>query len=266
MNVILSCYKDKINIPKEFKPETTIGEIKEQLKQILEERADYKYTFNEINLLYSSQILDDKKTLSSYNIQNNSMIFYYYKKKKSKGKKVDSSTNSINNINDNNKVDNINKKKGSNNNDENYLLTTYSSIMKILVYYDPSNMGKILKYLEQNKKEVFKLIKENRENFESLLKYPINNDDIHFYKENYEKVLDLKNAISDKNNNENNNENNKEKIILNEEDNNFIKTWIFKSKKFKKQLDKETIILEYIKNKFNQNETSNKLMEILYAQ
>lgn len=265
MNVILTCYKDKKNIPIVFNPDITIAEIKEQLKQILEERAENKYTFNEINLLYSSQILDDKKTLGSYNIPNNSMIFYYYKKKKSRGKKVGSTTNSINN-NDNNKVDNINKKKISNNNDENDLLISYSSIMKILVYYDPSNMGKILKYLEQNKKEVFNLIKENKDSFENLLKLPISNDDIHFYKKNYEAVLDLKNAISDKKNNEKNNENNKEKIVLNEEDSKFIKTWIFKSKKFKKQLDKETIILEYIKNKFNQDETSNRLMDILDAQ
>ena len=99
---------------------------------------------------------------------------------------------------------------------------------------------------------------------------------LHIYKENYDKVLVLKKAIKEHNNNNNNNNNNisnnnnnisnnnKEIIILNEEDDKFIRSWISKSKQLKKGLDKETIILEYIKNKFNKEKTSLSLKEILY--
>ena len=123
-----------------------------------------------------------------------------------------------------------------------------------------------LEYLFKNNEKLFNQIKGSKDNFESLLKYPITNDDIHFYKENYDKVFDLKKVIYDYNNNNNNisNNNNKKIIILEEEDDKFIKSWIFKSKQLKKGLDKETVILEYIKNKFNQEKTSLGLMKILY--
>ena len=273
MIVTLSNYKDKKNYKFEVKPETTAKELKYKLKKHLEEIAQYKYTYYEINLLYSSQILEENKTLSNYNIQNNNTIFYYYKKKKAKGNKADN-TNKINNnlkkldSNENINIDdNLDKKNGEKNDEINDLLSIYSSIIKILTYYTPSNMKKILEYLHKNNEKLFKEIIKSRESFESLLKMAISNDDIHFYKENYDKVLELKKAINNNNNNEINNKNdNKEKIILNEEDDKFIRSWIFKSKKFKKELDKETIILEYIKNKFNKEKTSLSLKEILYNQ
>ena len=273
MNVILSCYKDKTNFPFEVTPETTVGEIKAKLKQLLEQKAENKYTYNEINFLYSSQILDDNKNLSSYNIPNNNIIFYYYTKKKAKGNKADT-TNKANNIinkidsNDSIVIDNnINQKNGENNNEINESLNIYSSIIKILTYYNPSNMRVILDYLNKNNENLFKDIVKSRDSFEDLLKLPISNDDIHFYKENYDKVLDLKKAINNHNNNEiNNGNNNKEIIIINEEDDKFIRSCIFKSKKYKKKLDKETIILEYIKNKFNKEKTSLELKEMLYNQ
>ena len=271
MNVILSCYKDKTNIPIEVKPESTAEEIKIKLKQLLEEKAEYKYTYYEINLLYSSQILDDKKNLSSYNIQNNNRIFYYYKRKKAKGINATNKTNNsiikqIDSIDSINIDDKMNQKEGENNNEINESLSIYSSIIKILTYYEPSYMKIILDYLSGNNKKLFDQIKNDRENFASLLKMAITNDDIQFYKENYDKVLVLKKAIKEHNNNNNNNisNNNKEIIILNEEDDKFIRSWISKSKQLKKGLDKETIILEYIKNKFNKEKTSLSLKEILY--
>ena len=279
MNVFLSCYKDKTNIPIEVKPESTAEEIKIKLKQLLEEKAEYKHTFYEINLLYSSQILDDKKNLSSYNIQNNNTIFYYYKKKKAKGINSTNKTNNsiikqMDSIDSINIDDKMNQKEGENNNEINELLSIYSSIIKILTYYEPSYMKIILDYLSGNNKKLFDQIKDDRENFASLLKMAITNDDIKFYKENYDKVLVLKKAIKEHNNNNNNNNNNninnnisnnnKEIIILNEEDDKFIRSWILKSKQLKKGLDKETIILEYIKNKFNKEKTSLSLKEILY--
>ena len=281
MNVILSCYKDKTNIPIEVKPESTAEEIKIKLKQLLEEKAEYKYTYYEINLLYSSQILDDKKNLSSYNIQNNNRIFYYYKRKKAKGINATNKTNNsiikqIDSIDSINIDDKMNQKEGENNNEINESLSIYSSIIKILTYYEPSYMKIILDYLSGNNTKLFDQIKHDRDNFASLLKMAITNDDIQFYKENYDKVLVLKKAIKEHNNNNNNNNNNisnnnnnisnnnKEIIILNEEDDKFIRSWILKSNQLKKGLDKETIILEYIKNKFNKEKTSLSLKEILY--
>lgn len=259
MNVTLSCYKDKINIQLEVTSDSTIEELKGLLTSELEKKFDNKYSFSEIKLLYSSEILEDKKILSNYNIHGGSIIFFYYKKKKAKnkGKKEDSSNKTNNNILDKN--DDGNKPKGNNNEETKENLSIYSSIIKILAYNNPSNIKNILQYLYDKKQNIFNEIQRNRESFSNLLKMAIDDGDISFYKNNYDIVFELKKVIG-QNNEIQDSQNDKYRIVLNEEDEKFINLWTYKSKK---RIEKETIILEYVKNKFDQNKTSLRLMEIL---
>lgn len=264
MKVSLVCYKDKINIPLEVKSDTTIEELKGLLTKEMEKNTNYKYSFYEIKLLFSSEILEDKKMLSNYNIQSGSTMFFYYKKKKAKnkGKKEEISNNQNNNIQID-KVDGENEQKGNKKENSKENLSTYSAIIKILSYDNSDNITTILRYLKNEKSTIFAEIQRNKENFKNLLKMVIDDGDISFYINNYDIVIELKRVIRANNGEINENQdskNDKYRILLGEEDEKFINLWIYKSKK---RLDKETIILEYVKNKFDQNKTSMRLMEIL---
>lgn len=264
MKVSLVCYKDKINIPLEVKHDTTIEELKGLLTKEMEKNTNYKYSFYEIKLLFSSEILEDKKMLSDYKIQSGSTMFFYYKKKKAKnkGKKEENSNNQNNNIQID-KVDGENEQKGNKKENSKENLSTYSAIIKILSYDNSDNITTILRYLKNEKSTILAEIQRNKENFRNLLKMVIDDGDISFYINNYDIVIELKRVIRANNGEINENQdskNDKYRILLSEEDEKFINLWIYKSKK---RLDKETIILEYVKNKFDQNKTSMRLMEIL---
>ncbi len=57
-------------------------------------------------------------------------------------------------------------------------LKTISSVIKVLCQNDPSNLEDILQTLQQNAPELMNMITSNQEEFENLLKEPINEEDL----------------------------------------------------------------------------------------
>ena len=142
IEIKLNCYKFKEEHTFKKNIKTKIKEIKEDLSKRIEVDLDT------IKFLFSSQNLEDNRTLEDYNIQNGNTIFYYYKKRKVQKKREKIPEN---NINDNN-INNIDKNISNNTandakeNNENsiieefgekvgdYNLKSMSSIIKILTY------------------------------------------------------------------------------------------------------------------------------------
>lgn len=253
MNIVLKNSKDKTSFPFTVEQDITV----EQIKNLLEkEIGDYA---TEIKILYSSQILDDKKTLSSYGIQDNTTIFYFYKKKKNtktKVKKGESSINKDNNNNDGNNgtgintITNISKEIPSmtDKSEKSNTISLYSSIIKILTYKEPNDMIKIIEFMKTNKKKELDEITKD-ETFLSFLQAPINKDDIKAYKDNYGLVREIIDAIDGEEKDK------RFKIFLTEDEDKYINYWK------RRGVDREKTILELVNNKFDTDKTSNILVK-----
>ena len=223
------------------RPNKTIKEIKEDLGKKIGIRIE------NIKLLYSSEELKNEKTLKDYDIHNGTTIFTLIKDyKKIKNNNI---INEENNKTDNN-IDDSNKKEESTKFTlDNINLKIYSSIIKILTYEnsDKKYINLILDNLKKNHNKIYKEICENKDTFIKLLKNDIKKDDIEIYKQ-YISVA--KNLIEKQ-------ENDKFNINITNSEEEYIKTWE------RRGLEKETIILEYVKNKFDEEKTNDYLMKKL---
>jgi len=256
INIIVKNSKDKTSFPFIVEQDITVEQLKIKLEK---EIGDYA---TEIKILYSSQILDDKKTLSSYGIQDNTTIFFFYKKKKNTKTKLKKgeSSGSINKDNNNNggnggssnsTIINIGKAISSSTTDKSDQkpISVYSSIMKILTYKDPNDMRKIIDFLRKKHPEIINEISDNKISFLNFFGLPIKKDDIETYKENYEKVREIIDAIDGEENDK------KFKIFLTEDEDKYINLWK------RRGVDREKTILEFVNNKFNTDKTDNILVK-----
>ena len=252
IEIKLNCYKFKEEHTFKKSIKTKIKEIKEDLSKRIEVDLDT------IKFLFSSQNLEDNRTLEDYNIQNGNTIFYYYKKRKVQKKREKIPEN---NINDNN-INNIDKNISNNTandakeNNENsiieefgekvgdYNLKSMSSIIKILTYNNLNIMSQILSNLKEKYYEDFENISRKKIEFTNYLKTPITKDDIETYKQNYIKAKSL---LGDQG------QNGKFEILITDGEEEYIKSWR------KKGLKEATIILEYVKNKFDRQNTDDNL-------
>jgi len=263
LEIKLNCYKYKEEYKFKLKSvKTTIRQVKEELRNII--RVD----LDNIKFLFSSQNLEDDKTLEDYNIQNGNTIFYYYKKPKAQktknkipDKKPEINDNNINNNlnnDDNISLDNLNKKdKETNENSQleeigeevdKYNLKIYSSIIKILTFKHLEKMEQILKNLKEKNYTDFQNIYKNKIKFTEYLKTPITKDDVKNYRQYYVKA---KNLLDEQG------PNGKFEILITDEEEEYIKSWK------KKGLEETTIILEYVKNKFDKIKTDGNLRDKL---
>ena len=250
----------KIKIENVYK---TIKDIKEELgKQI-------KVGVEDIELIFCTQTLKNDKMLKEYEIQNGVTIFSIFKepkniktvpqlvvntnKRNTKKKNDDNNINNENNNNDN--KDNI--EDSPNIEFDNINLKIYSSIIKILAYKNDDNnenaediMKLIMKNLKEKYDMIYQEIRAHKEYFIKLLKKDIKKEDIEIYKQN---IIIAKNLI------EKQKEENDDKFDINitNSEREYIMTWE------RKGLEKETIILEYVKNKFDEDKTNKSLMKIL---
>jgi len=228
------------------RPNKTIKEIKEDLGRKIGIRIE------NIKLLYSSEELKNEKTLKDYDIHNGTTIFTLikdYKKIKNISQLKENYNNDENNKTDNN-IDDSNKKEESTKVIlDNINLKIYSSIIKILTYENSEKkyINLILNNLKDNHNKIYKEICENKDTFIKLLKNDIKKDDIEIYKQ-YISVA--KNLIEKQ-------ENDKFNINITNSEEEYIKTWE------RRGLEKETIILEYVKNKFDEEKTNDYLMKKL---
>ena len=101
--------------------------------------------------------------------------------------------------------------------------------------------------MKDNNNKIYEEICENKDTFIKLLKNDIKKDDIEIYKQ-YISVA--KNLIEKP-------ENDKFNINITNSEEEYIKTWE------RRGLEKETIILEYVKNKFDEEKTNDYLMKKL---
>ena len=238
------------------RPNKTIKEIKEDLGKKIGIRIE------NIKLLYSSEELKNEKTLKDYDIHNGTTIFTLIKDYKNI-KNVSQLKENYNNYNnnDNNIINDENNKTDNNIDDsnkkeestkftlDNINLKIYSSIIKILTFEnsDSDYINLILNNLKENHNKIYKEICENKDTFIKLLKNDIKKDDIEIYKQ-YISVA--KNLIEKQ-------ENDKFNINITNSEEEYIKTWE------RRGLEKETIILEYVKNKFDEEKTNDYLMKKL---
>ena len=252
MKVRLVSYKCKEQI---FDVENTtkIKELKEKLKNEL------KVDIEDIKLLYASQNLEDNQTLEYYKIKNDTTIFYFNKnagKAKSKQQNMESSINNDNN--NNNQEPEIAQLP------ENVIkiLNLYSSIVKILTYNEyknidinshihPTIMDKIIYNLRDKYPYDFKTIGDNKDHFLKKLKEDITSQDIQIYKLNYDKAQSLIENYKQKI------EDDLIEIIITNTEEQYFNYWENKG------LEKATIILEYVKNKFDVKKTNQELYKIL---
>ena len=243
MKIKFFSYKEK-QIILEVAKNTQIKEIREILGQKI--HIDYK----DIKLLFCSQDLSDNQTLEYYNIQDGSTIFYYNKKAKSSKNKTKNSDK----YNKDDKGDEIIKPKEELDilQEDKETLKIYSSLIKILTYQKEDNM-KIMKLILDNLKNSYKedseIITKYRDIFLNFLKEPINQEDIDVYKNNYLKAHNLiKKPADDKKEEE------KFDIYLTDTEELYFNYWESRG------LEKETIILEYVKNKFDKEKTDKNLL------
>ena len=262
LEIKLNCYKYKEEYKFKLKSvKTTIRQVKEELRNII--RVD----LDNIKFLFSSQNLEDDKTLEDYNIQNGNTIFYYYKKPKAQktknkipDKKPEINDNINNNLNNDDNIisDNPNKKDNETNENsqleeigeevDKYNLKIYSSIIKILTYKDSNKMEQILKNLKEKNYTDFQNIYKNKIKFTEYLKTPITKDDVKNYRQYYVKA---KNLLDEQG------PNGKFEILITDGEEEYIKSWK------KKGLEETTIILEYVKNKFDKQKTDGNLRDKL---
>ena len=249
MKIILTSYKDKKQHSFEVEGKTL---VKDLIKKLEKEIGEYA---TNIQLLFSSQMLEEQNNLDFYNIKDNDTIFYLYKKIKKTKSKNNNNINKKQEINTNtifqenkpieigNDIDNDNL---------NIKLKIYSSIIKIMTYKNKYDVETILEKLKKENKDDYNEIMNDKaiKKFKELLQEDITEEDTRNYRNNYNIVLSLKKE--DKYDDENN-KNKKIKILLNEDEDKFITYWMFKG------LKRETIIFEYFKNKLDVKKTEDEL-------
>ena len=82
MKIILTSYKDKKQHSFEVEGKTL---VKDLIKKLEKEIGEYA---TNIQLLFSSQMLEEQNNLDFYNIKDNDTIFYLYKKVKKQNPKI----------------------------------------------------------------------------------------------------------------------------------------------------------------------------------
>ena len=70
------------------------------------------------------------------------------------------------------------EQQSQNNRNNTPTLKTIASVIKVLCQHDPSNLEDILQTLQQNAPELMNMISNNQEEFENLLKEPMNENDL----------------------------------------------------------------------------------------
>ena len=95
MKVILTSYKDKKQHSFEVEGKTL---VKDLIKKLEKEIGEYA---TNIQLLFSSQMLEEQNNLDFYNIKDNDTIFYLYKKVKKTKSKNNNNINKKQEINTN---------------------------------------------------------------------------------------------------------------------------------------------------------------------